>query len=102
MLFDDREIAFRPRLTDEFLATLIEAARIVGWGVDLVEVHSFIRELHTIAGREMPPDEELIPYELTAQADCIHPKDATQWITRDNKVWTRCSLCGAQSIRVKV
>ena len=39
-------------LTDDFLATLIIAAKTIGWLVDFTEVQSFVRECFCIAEKE--------------------------------------------------
>lgn len=53
------ESALRPRLTDEFLATLVEALRIDGHSSDFVETSAFVRNVSRIASREPP---SLEPY----------------------------------------
>jgi len=45
-----------PKLTREFLSTLSQAGRTIGWSVDYVEVHSFIRECFALAEVEPPED----------------------------------------------
>jgi len=54
-----REEALRPLLTDVFLSTLVEAARVDGWNTDYVETSEFIRNIFDIAGKKMP---DLEPY----------------------------------------
>lgn len=49
---DDRIAALRPKLTDEFLATLVEAYKISLF--DDFEVDGFISQLFQIAGKERP------------------------------------------------
>jgi hypothetical protein len=46
-----REQALAERLTPEFLETLREAVRVVGWSVDAVESMAFVAYLHEIAGQ---------------------------------------------------
>jgi len=58
-----REAALRPLLTDEFLATLAEAARTVGWLIDHVETVNFVQHLHALAGKPGPSRDELEPYD---------------------------------------
>ena len=53
----------KARLTDEFLATLVEAARTVGWGVDYIEVMGFVAAVFARAGKTPPTDDELEPYD---------------------------------------
>lgn len=50
------EAALKKKLTPEFLETLVQAARTVGWGADYVEVSVFVETLHEMAGLgfEMP------------------------------------------------
>lgn len=43
----------RPRLTDEFLATLVEAARVDG-DSDWNETQSFIQNVFEMAGKDVP------------------------------------------------
>ena len=43
----------RPRLTDEFLATLVDAAEVSLF--DDIEVKGFIAQLFQIAGKRLPP-----------------------------------------------
>jgi hypothetical protein len=50
----------KPLLTDEFLTTLTEAAKIYGWDGDYTEIASFVGNLHEAAGKEKP---NLEPYE---------------------------------------
>lgn len=57
--YADLESALRPRLTAEFLATLVEALRIDGHSSDFVETSAFVRNVFHIAGREPP---SLEPY----------------------------------------
>lgn len=56
------------KLTDEFLATLIEAARTIGWSADYVEVMCFVNEVFALAGKETPATSDLLPYETDTLA----------------------------------
>jgi hypothetical protein len=47
--FEER---LKPQLTDEWLATLVEAARTCGWMVDHTETESFIRWCFSLADKE--------------------------------------------------
>lgn len=47
---EEREAALIPLLTPEFLATLLEAVRVIGWSVDAVAVLDFAEEVHRLAG----------------------------------------------------
>jgi hypothetical protein len=58
----ERERALAPRLTPEFLETLREAVRVVGWSVDAVESISFVEKVHEMAGVKVKPD-EVEPYQ---------------------------------------
>lgn len=55
--FEQFEDALRPRLTDEFLATLVEAAKVDGNGSDWIETQNFVRNTFHLAGKE-PPEME--------------------------------------------
>jgi hypothetical protein len=44
----------KPKLTDEFLQTLVEAVHIVGWTVDAVETVAFLEEVFALAGKKAP------------------------------------------------
>lgn len=57
---DDRIAALRPKLTDEFLSTLVEAAKIDGNGGDWPATLDFVRNVFAIAGKEMP---QMEPYD---------------------------------------
>jgi hypothetical protein len=57
---NNKEDNLRPRLTDEFLSTLVEAAKVVGNSVDSVEMRYFVREVFSVAGKSMP---EWKPYD---------------------------------------
>lgn len=53
--------ALRPKLTTEFLATLAEAAHVIGWDLDFMVVAGFVHTLHEVAGvptPELRPDED--------------------------------------------
>ena len=54
-----REENLIPLLTDEFLHALTEAGRVSGWDNDYTEVDQFIRDMHDLAGKEIP---DLEPY----------------------------------------
>lgn len=62
-MVDERAAQLQPALTPEFLATLKEAAKVVGWSVDYIEVQQFVKEVHELANVPPPNDEELIPYD---------------------------------------
>ena len=44
----------KPRLTEEFLATLVECARVDGYGGDYMELHAFVGWCHDAAGAPYP------------------------------------------------
>jgi hypothetical protein len=48
-----RRQALVQQLTPEFLSTLCEAARVVGWSVDAVETAAFVHAVHALAGVEI-------------------------------------------------
>ena len=50
----------RPRLTDEFLETLVMAVSYVGWSVDMVETKNFVRECFHLVDKEAPKIEEAL------------------------------------------
>ena len=54
--FTQREKALIPRLTDEFLSTLLEAVRVDGWSSDYVETSQFVGNLFNLAQKEIPSD----------------------------------------------
>lgn len=54
-----RENDVRLRLTDEFLATLVEAAQVHGHSSDWVVVEEFVESMFDLAGKELP---KLTPY----------------------------------------
>ena len=51
----------KSRITDEFLETLVEAARIEGWMSDYHETKSFVQNVFCNVGKE-PPDPFPDPY----------------------------------------
>lgn len=51
-----------PELTDGFLATLIQAARVVGWSTDHIVVVEFVQACFGMAGKEPPADDDLRPF----------------------------------------
>jgi hypothetical protein len=61
--------SLKPRLTDEFLATLVETAKCVGWGVDYTEVQNFVREVFHLAERPEPTKEMCEPYPVDDNED---------------------------------
>lgn len=54
--------SLRPKLTDEFLSTLVETARRYGWRGDYYEIDDFVTSVFRLA-RKDPPNIE--PYEST-------------------------------------
>lgn len=46
--------ALNPRLTDDFLETAREAARVYGWSGDHIETAAFLRWLYEQAGKPEP------------------------------------------------
>lgn len=58
--YETLRAALRPRLTNEFLATLVEAAKIDGNSNDWIEIERFVQNTFDIAGKEAP---EMNPYD---------------------------------------
>lgn len=56
------EVELKPLLTDEFLATLIKAAKTCGWSVDHIETIHFVIECFDMAGKESPDHNDLAPF----------------------------------------
>ncbi len=54
----------KPQLTDEFLSTIVEAARVAGWIVDHIETISFVKYLYSIAEKACP---DLEPYDYSEE-----------------------------------
>lgn len=54
------ENKLKPLLTDEFLSTLVRAAKTIGWSVDHQEVCAFVDYCFETAGKECP---DLEPYQ---------------------------------------
>lgn len=48
---DQAEAELRLRLTDEFMATLEEAVKVVGWGCDAIESVMFLDQCREIRGQ---------------------------------------------------
>ena len=66
----------RPLLTDEFLSTLVLAAKTIGWDVDHTETVQFVKEcVWTVAGNTTDPlpDTEPFDYAETKEADEKEP-----------------------------
>ncbi len=62
--FIEREKILKKKLTPEFLETLIELCKLVGWSVDYTEIElSFIPNVYEMAGKKIPSEEELKPIE---------------------------------------
>jgi hypothetical protein len=64
MKYSDKLKELKPKLTDEFLATLVEAGKIDGWSTDYIETCSFIQSCFDMADKSTPSIEELEPYDL--------------------------------------
>ncbi len=56
----------KPKLTDEFLATLTEYLKIEGWGVDYCEAEDFVRSCYSLADKDAP---NLSEYEFEVGED---------------------------------
>lgn len=59
---DNKAKELKSNITPEFLALLVECAKVVGWGVDFIEVKEFVSEVHTIAGVPEPTNADIEPY----------------------------------------
>lgn len=57
---DTKEELLKPLLTDEFLETLLVAARTCGWSVDLIEISSFVGWCYELAGKDEPDTQEYL------------------------------------------
>jgi hypothetical protein len=51
-----------PRLTDEFLLTILHAARVCGWEIDHVVTMDFVRWCYDVAEKSTPTDDDLRPF----------------------------------------
>jgi hypothetical protein len=51
---DRLDAELKPKLTDEFLSTLLQAVRTHGWSGDYVETFQFVQEMFDLAGKERP------------------------------------------------
>lgn len=56
-----KEKELEAKLTDEFLSTLVEAARVSGWSHDYSEITEFVFDMFNRAGKPLP---DLAPYRL--------------------------------------
>jgi hypothetical protein len=56
------EAELKPKLTDEFLSTLLQAVRTHGWSGDYVETFQFVQEMFDLAGKE--PLGQLEPFQV--------------------------------------
>jgi len=56
------ENEIKPILTDEFLSTLIKAARTCGWSVDHIETVHFINWCFNVVEKKQPERDELTPF----------------------------------------
>lgn len=50
-----------PHLTDEFLSSLVLAAKTCGWDVDHSVTVDFVNWCHDVAGKPLPKKDELTP-----------------------------------------
>jgi hypothetical protein len=57
------EEQLKPRLTKEFLETLVLAARVHGWTGDHTETQSFVRACHYMADVPAPEYSDLEPFD---------------------------------------
>ena len=59
---EEFEKELKPFLTDEFLSTLIKAAKTCGWNVDHIETMEFVIECFDMAGKKSPDHDVLSPF----------------------------------------
>ena len=59
---NELEKELKPFLTDEFLDTLIKAARTCGWSADHIETMQFVIECFDMAGKKSPDHGDLAPF----------------------------------------
>ena len=57
------ESDLKPRLTPDFLQTLVQAARTYGWSGDYTVVCEFVQWCEDIAGKEQSKPEALEPFD---------------------------------------
>lgn len=60
-----QQIALKEKLTPEFLETVAEAVRVIGWDCDAHESRNFVIAIYDLAGLTPPSPESLQPYENT-------------------------------------
>jgi hypothetical protein len=60
--FHESPCARRGERSEEFLATLVRAARTVGWGCDHVATCDFVRKAFWIAAKAEPRPDDLEPF----------------------------------------
>jgi len=51
----EAEELLKPKLTDEFLDTLVQAANTCNWSVDFIEAAYFVDWCFNVAGKPIPP-----------------------------------------------
>jgi len=59
MISDGKREELKKKIDDDFLETLVLAARAVqtiGWGCDSYEVKCFVRECYALANKPMPKE----------------------------------------------
>jgi hypothetical protein len=62
-LEDDRlKAELKSKLTDEFLATLLQAVRTHGWSGDYCETFDFVKDMFRLAGKDELP--QLEPFQI--------------------------------------
>ena len=59
------ETDLKPRLTPDFMQTLVHAARTYGWSGDYTEIYDFVRWCEEIAGKALIQPQDLEPFEDT-------------------------------------
>ena len=46
------EDKLKSKITPEFLETLTECVKVIGWNVDIVEVQSFVSQIYHLIGKD--------------------------------------------------
>lgn len=94
-------MALQPKLTDEFLATLVEASKVSLF--DDFEVDGFINQLFQIAGKEPPESKaeggSCRESSVTTCAECERPSGSS-----DHRIILRSEyvFCGATCLKAWV
>jgi hypothetical protein len=95
----------KPLLSDEFLKTLAEAAKVCGWEVDHIETEHFVFWCFDVAGKDKP---EVSAYDYKhadlkeSYEPCLHPDSICVYESEDGEFERRiCQDCSAR-FRVEI